>query len=112
MHVHIIKMGGTIEFIDPAYDEFNKKLLKLDASIDSYLHNLVKPHFNFSTETIAEKDSREISEEDRQRLAKAITNSPHENIIVTHGTFTMKDTAQFLEKVAGGVKRRLFSLVR
>ena len=24
MHVHIIKMGGTIEFIDPAYDEFNK----------------------------------------------------------------------------------------
>jgi len=105
MHVHIIKMGGTIEFIDPAYDDFNKKLLKLDASIDSYLHNLIKPHFNFSSEEVTQKDSRDINEEDRQRLAKAITNSPHENIIVTHGTFTMKDTAQFLEKLEGGEKK-------
>jgi len=107
MHIHIIKMGGTIEFIDPAYDEFNKRLLKLDASIDSYLHNLIKPHFNFSSEEVAQKDSRDITEEDRQRLAKAINNSPHENIIITHGTFTMKDTAQFLEKIAGGGEKKI-----
>ncbi|MES2971597.1 MAG: asparaginase domain-containing protein [Patescibacteria group bacterium] len=97
-HVHIIKMGGTIEFIDPAYDNFNKKLLKLDANIDSYLHNLVQPHFNFSTEQVAEKDSRDINEEDRERLVKAIQSSPHQNILITHGTFTMLKTAQFLTK--------------
>jgi len=107
MHVHIIKMGGTIEFIDPAYDEFNKKLLKLDASIDSYLHNLVKPHFNFSSEEVAQKDSREINEEDRERLAKAISNSPHENIIITHGTFTMKDTAQYVEKLDAAAGKKI-----
>lgn len=97
LHVHIIKMGGTIEFIDPAYDSFNKKLLKMDSSIDSYLRNLVKPHFNFSTEEVTEKDSRDITEEDRQRLVKAIVNSPHENILVTHGTFTMSETAEFIK---------------
>jgi L-asparaginase len=102
-HVHIIKMGGTIEFFDPAYDAINKKLMKLDATIESYLHNLIKPHFNFSTEGVTEKDSRDITEEDRGKLAKAIMASPHQNIIVTHGTFTMRNTAQFLEqKFKGG----------
>jgi L-asparaginase len=99
IHVHIIKMGGTIEFIDPAYDAFNKKLLKLDATIDSYLHNLIQPHFNFSSEQIAEKDSRDITDEDRDKLAKAIQSTPHENILVAQGTFTMSQTAQFLDSI-------------
>lgn len=90
-------MGGTIEFIDPSYDTFNKKLLKLDASIDSYLKNLVQPHFSFSTESITEKDSRDLNEVDRQKLLKSIVSSPHDNILVTHGTFTMQKTAQFLQ---------------
>ncbi len=97
LHVHIIKMGGTIEFFDPAYDAINKKLLKLDATIESYFHNLIQPHFNYSSETVSEKDSREITENDRQKLAKAIESTVHENIIITHGTFTMRDTAEYLE---------------
>lgn len=98
VHIHIIKMGGTIEFIDPAYDAVNKKLMKLDATIESYLSNLIQPHFNFSVEKVTEKDSRDITDEDRQKLADAITSTPHQNVIVTHGTFTMRDTAQFLDK--------------
>ena len=98
IHVHIIKMGGTIEFIDPAYDAMNKKLMQLDTTIESYLHNVIQPHFNFSTETVTSKDSRDINDEDREKLVKAIQSSPHTNIIVTHGTFTMKLTAEFVEK--------------
>lgn len=97
-HIHILKMGGTIEFIDPAYDEINKKLLKLDSRIESYLQSIIKPHFNFSTENIVEKDSREINQEDREKLAKVINLTSHQNIIITHGTFTMRETVQFLEK--------------
>lgn len=97
-HFHVIKMGGTIEFVDPAYDEINKKLMKIDSSIESYLKNLIKPHFNFSSESITEKDSRDITDDDREKLAKAIESTPHTNIVITHGTFTMRGTAQFLEK--------------
>lgn len=98
IHVHIIKMGGTIEFIDPAYDAMNKKLMQLDTTIESYLHNVIQPHFNFSIETVSAKDSRDINDADREKLVKAIQSSPHTNIIVTHGTFTMKQTAEFVEK--------------
>ena len=91
-------MGGTIEFFDPAYDAINKKLMKLDATIESYFKNLIKPHFTFSTETVAEKDSRDIGQDDRSKLAKTINTSQHENIVVTHGTFTMKETAEYLEE--------------
>ncbi len=97
-HIHIIKMGGTIEFIDPAYDAMNKKLMHLDTTIESYLQNLIQPHFSFSVETISAKDSRDINENDRNKLVKAVQSTPHTNIVITHGTFTMKQTTGFLEK--------------
>lgn len=98
IHVHIIKTGGTIEFKDPGYENINQQMMKLDTSIDSYLKNMVKPHFTYSIETVCEKDSRDITKEDLEKLAGAIENSPDENILVTHGTFTMKNTALFLAK--------------
>jgi L-asparaginase len=97
-HVHIIKTGGTIEFHDPAYEDMNNVLLKLDVSIDSYLSKLIKPHFTYSIEEAFSKDSRDIIDQDRQKLLDAISTSPHENIVITHGTFTMRETAEFIEK--------------
>lgn len=97
-HIHIVRMGGTIEFKDPGYESMNQQMMKLDTSIENYLKNMVKPHFTYSTETVCEKDSREITDDDREKLVKTIENSPHENILVTHGTFTMKDTAQYIDK--------------
>lgn len=90
-------MGGTIEFIDPSYDSFNTKLLKLDSTIESYLNNLIKPHFDFSAEHITAKDSRDLTDEDRTKLANAIKATSHSNILITHGTFTMQKTAAFLK---------------
>ncbi len=104
-HVHFIKLGGTIEFFDPAYEEINRKLMKLDTTIDSYLRNLIQPHFSFSAESLVAKDSREVTVEDRARLIKVIATSPHKNIIVTHGTYTMWQTAEYLEKAFSETKK-------
>ena len=61
-HILFIKMGGTIEFIDPSYDNINKDIMKIDSSVDNYLKNLIKPHFTFKIETVCEKDSRDITQ--------------------------------------------------
>ena len=106
-HVHIIKTGGTIEFLDPAYEEMNTKIMKLDASIESYLNHLIKPHFTFSIEAVLEKDSRDINEADRVKIAKAVEASPYTNIIITHGTFTMRQTAEFLEQYLSSIDKKV-----
>lgn len=95
-HIHILKTGGTIEFHDPGYEEINNVLLKLDPSIDSYLASIIKPHFTYSIEEVFSKDSRDIDENDRIKLMKSVTSAQHENIIITHGTFTMRETAHYL----------------
>lgn len=97
LHIHVLKMGGTIEFKDPGYETINEQMMKLDTSIDSYLKNMVKPHFTYSIESVCEKDSREITEEDLKKLIAVIENTPHQNILVTHGTFTMRKTAIYLQ---------------
>lgn len=97
-HIHIFKMGGTIEFFDPSYDELVKKLIGLDTSIDNYLDRILQPHFSYDIEEISQKDSREITKRDRKKLLNEIYESKSDNILVTHGTFTMVETAKFLLK--------------
>lgn len=71
--------------------------MKLDASVDHYLNNLVKPHFTYDIQTVCEKDSRAITPEDLEKLWLIVKSLDGENILITHGTFTMKNTAKFLE---------------
>jgi L-asparaginase len=97
-NIKILKMGGTIEFKDPSYEKMND-LMKLDVTIDAYLKNLVNPHFNYDIEIICEKDSRDINAADLEKLKNAVINIPEDEILITHGTFTMKDTGKFLDKL-------------
>ncbi|MFZ5535798.1 MAG: asparaginase domain-containing protein [Patescibacteria group bacterium] len=97
-HIHIIKTGGTIEFKDPGYENVNTQMMKLDTSIDTYLKNMVKPHFAYTIESVCEKDSRDVTDEDRNKLINAIEHTSHSNIVITHGTYTMGQTAKYLNK--------------
>lgn len=44
------------------------------------------------------KDSRALTKGDRQKMLKTIEASKAKMIIITHGTYTMPDTARYLEK--------------
>jgi len=44
------------------------------------------------------KDSRAITDEDRKALVNAIEKSESAKIIITHGTYTLPDTARYLKK--------------
>jgi L-asparaginase len=96
--IKILKMGGTIEFKDPSYEKMNN-LMKLDVTVDAYLKNLVNPHFTYNIETICEKDSRDINEEDLEKLKNIVLNAAQDEILITHGTFTMIRTGKFLSEL-------------
>jgi L-asparaginase len=47
---------------------------------------------------ICMKDSRDLVAGDRKRLLQRLQGSPYRKLLVTHGTYTMAETATYLEK--------------
>lgn len=43
------------------------------------------------------KDSHQLTTADRKEVLKAIEESPHQKIIITHETYTIPDTARYLK---------------
>ncbi|HCC06086.1 TPA: asparaginase [Candidatus Nomurabacteria bacterium] len=91
--IHFIITGGTID----SYYETTKDTVvpnKLSC-IPDYIKSL-KLHVKTSFKVICMKDSRDISKKDRQIVVKEILNSKSKNFIITHGTYTMGETAKFI----------------
>ena len=85
----IVITGGTL---DKQYNPLNGELIFNQSSIIDMLaqsRNTVKT----DVETLMLKDSLEMSDEDRQSIANACNNSLDSQIIITHGTDTMVETA-------------------
>lgn len=95
MKTHIISTGGTIEGLD--YENLNQKQTNTIA-IEDILSN-AKITSAYSIDKILNKDSRFISDDDRELIAKTINSSNSDKILLTHGTVTMAETAKFLGKL-------------
>lgn len=92
--IHFIITGGTI---DSHYDGSKDTAVTNDESIiPSFIKSLKLYHGSKFT-IVCMKDSRELKREDLESVLQTIEESPHDKIIVTHGTYTMPDTARFLK---------------
>lgn len=96
MKIVFVQTGGTIdkdyphttkgwafEFGEPATNRILEKL---------------SPSFDYRVVTAFQKDSLEITDEDRKSLAELIQNSEENKFIITHGTDTLIETASFLSQ--------------
>ncbi|MFK7776245.1 MAG: asparaginase domain-containing protein [Saprospiraceae bacterium] len=94
MKITFIQTGGTIdkdypktikgyafEFGEPAIRRILEKL---------------NPSFDYEILTACQKDSLEITNEDRQNLVNLINKNSADKFIITHGTDTMMETANFI----------------
>ncbi|MEO2073429.1 MAG: asparaginase domain-containing protein [Zunongwangia sp.] len=93
--IHIITTGGTIEGLDYEKPENNKTQSKI--TIKEFLE-YAKVSIPYLIERAFSKDSRLITNEDRTILLNKIIASNSKKILITHGTFTMEDTAVYLGK--------------
>jgi len=75
--------GWAFEFGEPATNRILEKL---------------NPSFEYEVLTSCQKDSLEITEEDRKSLVELIQNHKQNKFIITHGTDTMMETATFLKE--------------
>lgn len=93
--IRILITGGTIDsYFDAPSDSIK---VNNESVVGSYLKSL-QLHTNFSTEVICLKDSRDLTNEDRQKMVEAINKSDADRFLITHGTYTMPDTARYLKQ--------------
>ena len=99
MHIRFITTGGTIDKI--YFDELSQFEVG-ESQIEHILREgLVQ--FDFDVVPLMKKDSLEVEDADRRKLRDYIVADDAKHYIVTHGTDTMPETAEFLSKLEGKI---------
>ena len=95
--IKIFTTGGTI---DKIYFDRKSEYQVGDPQARGVLEkaNVV---VDYEVESILRKDSLDMTDQDREFIRSKVESSPHDRIIVTHGTDTMIKTARELESIPG-----------
>ena len=95
--ISILTTGGTIDkvYFDAKSDYEIGDTLLPELLAEANIHN------GYSLRELVRKDSLEMTDEDREVIAGAISQTSAERILITHGTDTMTQTAQALKGVTG-----------
>ncbi len=101
MRIHLVTTGGTIEKI---YSEQTGQVENLVAKVDRYLTQLRLPDAQIDVTPLMNKDSLEMTDEDRERvLAVVKTKIADAPVVITHGTDTMVETGKLLKQRVGPI---------
>lgn len=88
--VQVFTTGGTI---DKEYFDAKSTYEIGEPQIGALLRE-AGVAFPFEVEALMRKDSLDLADDDRQRIAERVLATPHRCVVVTHGTDTMADTAR------------------
>jgi len=98
-HLTIVTTGGTI---DKVYFD-DKSTYQIGAPQIGEILTSLGVAFTFDVIPLLRKDSLHISADDRDLVRRTIEAQPHRQVLVTHGTDTMVETAQVLQSIPGKV---------
>ena len=103
MKLTILTTGGTI---DKTYDEFQGSLRNEHTVIDVILDSLRIPDLDIRNVEVMHKDSLDMTEEDREIVAKAVCEAApaSDAIVILHGTDTLSDTGELLVQRCSGLE--------
>lgn len=98
MAIRIFITGGTF---DKEYNELNGELYFKDTHLSDLL-DMGRSRVPVEIRTLMMVDSLEMTDEDRELIAYQCNQCDEQQIVITHGTDTMSDTATILaNKVKG-----------
>ena len=95
--IYLLSTGGTIEKV---YSEQSGVVENRAAKLERYLRMLRLPDAEIRAEHLMNKDSLEMTDEDRAEVRERVAGLLAEGapIVISHGTDTMVETGRFLEK--------------
>jgi len=90
--IRFITTGGTIDKI--YFDALSQ--FEVGESVLNHMLGEALVHIDYEIVPLLQKDSLEITDEDREQLREYIEKDDAEYYVVTHGTDTMPETAEVL----------------
>ena len=90
----IIITGGTI---DSVWDGTRDTAVPAQESILPEYFKKLNLGIELNFKTVCMKDSRELTQDDIKQICQAVDDAKDSKILVTHGTYTMPDTARYLQ---------------
>jgi L-asparaginase len=96
--LRVFVTGGTF---DKTYDEINGRLSFGETHVLEMLR-LGRSRVELTVETLMMVDSLDMTGADRARIVARCAECPEQQIVVTHGTDTMVETARALAAGVGG----------
>ncbi len=97
MDVQVFTAGGTI---DKVYFDAKSEYAVGDPQIVEIMRT-ASVGFSYLCEVLTQKDSLDLTDDDREHIAERIATCDAERIILTHGTDTMVETAQAIAERLG-----------
>lgn len=98
MAIRLLVTGGTF---DKEYDELSGRLFFKDTHIQEMLR-LGRCRLDLVVRTVMMVDSLEMSDMDRELILDQCRRAPESQIVITHGTDTMVETAHLLGRSLTG----------
>ena len=101
--IYLVSTGGTIEKV---YSEQSGAVENRSAKLDRYLRMLRLPGCEIQTIQLMNKDSLELTDNDRAEVKARIAEILPEGapVVISHGTDTMVETGRYLEKAFADLK--------
>jgi L-asparaginase len=95
--IYLVTTGGTIEKV---YSERTGSVANAETKVDRYLKQLRLPDAEINVVPLMNKDSLEMTDQDRALLLGMVRAILKENapIVITHGTDTMVQSGLYLER--------------
>ena len=102
--INVIITGGTIDSEwDAAADTATTRG---ESVIPQYLDKL-KLDVDFTYNTVCMKDSRQLTPDDLKAITEAVEKGSADKVLITHGTYTMPDTARYIQvRLGGGLSQK------
>jgi len=93
--IRIFTVGGTI---DKIYFDAKSSYEVGPPNITEVLSGL-NLNLDYEVVSLMQKDSLEMTDAERETVRQAVTAAPENEIVITHGTDTMVDTARVLDTI-------------
>jgi L-asparaginase len=98
MRIHVITTGGSI---DVEYTLHGT--LAIGPPMAAVLLERARTRHEITLESPCRKDSADLDDSDRDLIRHHVRSAEAEHVLITHGTDTMTETAEYLRDVAGKV---------